>query len=135
MESHHSLSGETRLYLLPDREAKLRSRCRRTVVFVFRVSLPQKRKMQEWLLPFLHFWSKWRDSNSRHPAPKELLELFSNNLCSFLAPFIPDKLLFRTLVSTVSVCSKTEYGQKCGHIQTLPGSKVNRGAFSRYEVW
>ena len=29
------------------------------------------------------------------------MELFSNNFCSFLAPFIPEKLLFRTLVSTV----------------------------------
>ena len=29
------------------------------------------------------FLSKWRDSNSRHPGPKELLELFSNIFRSF----------------------------------------------------
>ena len=66
------------------------------------------------------FWSKWRDSNSRHPAPKELLELFSNIFRSFLVPFIPEKLLFETLVSAVSVYSKAVYGQKCGQIQALP---------------
>ena len=58
--------------------------------------------------------AKWRDSNSRHPAPKGLLELFSNNFRSVLASFIPDKLLFRTLVSTASACSEAVYGQKCG---------------------
>ena len=42
------------------------------------------------------------------------MELSSNNFRSFLAPFIPEKLLFRTLVSTVSVYSKPSYGQICG---------------------
>ena len=74
-------------------------------------------------------WSKWRDSNSRHPAPKELVELFSNIFVFFLAPFIPEKLLFRTIVSTVSACSEAKYGQQCGQIQRLPGSNENRGAF------
>ena len=80
-------------------------------------------------MPPFYFWSKWRDSNSRHPAPKELEELFSNLFGFILAPFIPEKLLFRTLVSIVSVCSESVYGQKCGQIQLLPGSKLNRGAF------
>ena len=40
-----------------------------------KVQTPQKR--------ILDFWSKWRDSNSRHPAPKARLELFSNNFRSF----------------------------------------------------
>jgi len=31
-----------------------------------------------------------------------------------LAPFIPEKLLFETLISTVSMCSKPGYGQICG---------------------
>ena len=39
---------------------------------------------------------------------------FSNIFRSFLAPFIPEKLLFETLVSTVSMCSKPGYGQICG---------------------
>ena len=69
-------------------------------------------------------WSKWRDSNSRHPAPKELLELFSNLSRSFLALFIPEKLLFETLFSTVSVCSEAVYGQKCGQAPVL---RQNRG--------
>ena len=42
------------------------------------------------------------------------MELFSNIFRSFLAPFIPEELLFETIVSTVSVCSKTGYGQICG---------------------
>ena len=123
--------------LLPIREAKLLC-CRRPaggnqlstgqLNLVFRVS-PLKRKKQGWLMPSLLFWSKWRDSNSRHPAPKARLELFSNNFRSVFASFIPEKLLFETLFSTVSVYSKTEYGQQCGQIQTLPSSKVNRGAF------
>ena len=65
-------------------------------------------------LPPFCIWSKWRDSNLRHPAPKKLWELFSNIFRSFLAPSIPEKLLFRTLVSTVSVYSKPSYGQICG---------------------
>ena len=64
--------------LLPIREAKLLC-CRRPaggnqlstgqLNLVFRVS-PLKRKKQGWHKPSLLFWSKWRDSNSRHPAPK-----------------------------------------------------------------
>ena len=55
-----------------------------------------------------------RDLNPRSPGPKQLTELFSNIFRSFLAPFIPEKLLFKTLVSTVSMCSKPGYGQICG---------------------
>lgn len=53
-------------------------------------------------------------SNFGFRCPKKLWELFSNNFRSFLAPFIPEKLLFETLVSTVSMCSKPGYGQICG---------------------
>ena len=67
--------------------------------------------------------------SSRHPAPKYLVKLFSNLFGSFLVLFVPEKLLFETLVSTVSVCSEASYGQQCGQIQRFPGSKVNRGAF------
>jgi len=42
------------------------------------------------------------------------VELFSNIFRFFLAPFIPEKLLFETLVSTVSMYSKPGYGQICG---------------------
>ena len=42
------------------------------------------------------------------------MELFSNKFRSFLAPFIPEKLIFETLVSTVSMYSKPGYGQICG---------------------
>ena len=41
------------------------------------------RKAQNPYQRILGFWSKWRDSNSRHPAPKGLLELFSNIFRSF----------------------------------------------------
>ena len=30
----------------------------------------QKKKCRYGIKPSLHFWSEWRDSNSRHPAPK-----------------------------------------------------------------
>ena len=63
---------------------------------------------------FRLLWSEWRDSNSRHPGPKKLWELFYNIFRSFLAPFISEKLLFKTLVSTVSMYSKPGYGQICG---------------------
>ena len=58
--------------------------------------------------------SEWRDSNSRHPGPKEILELFSNNFCFSLTLFIPEMLLSRTLVSDASMCSKPSYGQIYG---------------------
>ena len=80
----------------------------------FRVSHHANRKVQNPQKRILDFWSEWRDSNSRHPGPKKLWELFSNIFRSFLAPFIPEKLLFRTLVSAVSMCSKPGYGQICG---------------------
>ena len=80
---------------------------------IFRVSLHTNKKCYKPQKRFIAFWSEWRDSNSRHPGPKNLWELFSNNFCSFLTPFIPEKLLFETLVSAVSVCSKPGYGQIC----------------------
>ena len=63
---------------------------------------------------FRLLWSEWRDSNSRHPGPKYLVELFPKIFRSFLAPLIPEMLLFKTLVSTVSMYSKPGYGQICG---------------------
>ena len=59
-------------------------------------------------------WSEWGDSNSRRLDPKQLTELFSNIFRSFLASFIPERMLFETLASTVSMCSKPGYGQICG---------------------
>ena len=97
-------------------------------------SLPQTKIKGRQKPPF-YFWSEWRDSNSRHPAPKELLELFSNIFRSFLVPFIPEKILFRTLVSTVSVYSKAVYGQKCGQIPTLPERQRLSGSILLSAVW
>ena len=107
------------------RRDRRQTRLHRSLVFCFRAS-PLCKK-QERHNAFPAFWSKWRDSNSRHPAPKGRLELFSNIFRSFLAPFIPESMLFETLVSTVSVYSKTGYGQKCGQNQPHPGSRLNRG--------
>ena len=81
---------------------------------IFRVSLQSNKKCYKPQKRFIAFWSEWRDSNSRHSAPKYLVELFSNIFRSFLAPFIPEKLLFETLVSVVSMYSKPSYGQICG---------------------
>lgn len=52
------------------------------------------------------------------------MELSSKNFRSFLAPFIPEKLLFETLVSTVSMYSKPGYGQICGQ-KPLPWNLGN----------
>ena len=38
-------------------------------LLIVRVS-HSKEKCRHGIKPFLHFWSEWRDSNSRHPAPK-----------------------------------------------------------------
>ena len=59
-------------------------------------------------------WSEWRDSNSRHPGPKELMELFPNLFCSFLVLSAQVTMLSGTLQSAVSTCSRAVYGQKCG---------------------
>ena len=59
-------------------------------------------------------WSEWRDSNSRHPGPKELMDLFSNLFCSFLVLSAQITMLSGTLRSAVSTCSRAVYGQKCG---------------------
>ena len=37
---------------------------------IIRASLYENRKAQNLHKQILDFWSKWRDSNSRHPAPK-----------------------------------------------------------------
>ena len=44
----------------------------------------------------LVFWSEWRDSNSRHPGPKELMELFSDLFSSLLVLSTPKHRAFRT---------------------------------------
>ena len=59
-------------------------------------------------------WSEWGDSNSRHLDPKELMDLFSNLFCSFLALSVPKTVLSEPVLSTVSTCSEPVYGQKCG---------------------
>ena len=56
-------------------------------------------------------WSEWRDSNSRHPGPKELMELFSNLFCSFLVLSAQIPVLSEPVLSTVSTCSRAVYGQ------------------------
>ena len=112
-------SGETRLHFLPDGK-KIDVRLRQAVAGgthprrIYFSSLPPPMQKTGMARAIPDFWSKWRDSNSRHPAPKYLVELFSNLFRSFLAPFIQESMLFETLVSTVSVYSKTEYGQQCG---------------------
>ena len=93
------------------------------------------------LLRIADFWSGRQDLNLRLLAPKKLWELFSNNFRSFLAPFIPENLLFETLVSTVSMCSKPGYGQICGQAPVL---RQNRGyayfamkcsTFLTWDIW
>ena len=59
-------------------------------------------------------WSEWRDSNSRHPGPKEFMELFSNLFCSFLVLSTQNSVLSEPVRSTVSTHSKVVYGQICG---------------------
>ena len=94
---------------------------------IFRIS-PPKEISRNGIKPFLLIWSEWRDSNSRHPGPKKLWELFSNIFRSFLAPFIPEKMLFETLVSTVSMCSNLRYGQICGQ---KPLSQISGDFFAK----
>ena len=47
-----------------------------------RVSL-SKEKCRHGVKPFLHFWSEWRDSNSRHLHPNRVIIFF----LTFLSPF------------------------------------------------
>ena len=70
-------SGETRLHFLPvgKKIEVATSVCTggsnmplAYCDLIFRVSPRIKNK--RWQKPSLIFWSKWRDSNSRHPAPK-----------------------------------------------------------------
>ena len=82
--------------------------------------IPRNVKTASFRTENWRFWSEWRDSNSRHPGPKELMELFPNLFCSFLVLSAQVTMLSGTLQSAVSTCSRAVYGQKCGQILMLP---------------
>ena len=86
-------------------------------LLIVRVS-HSKEKCRHGIKPFLHFWSEWRDSNSRHPGPKKLWELFqtisapfwcllfrkscSLKLSSPLFPCAPNPVMVKYVVKTAS---------------------------------
>jgi hypothetical protein len=49
-----------------------------------------------------------------------IIKIFFRLFSPFLALFAPKKILFDTLVSTVSTCSEVVYGQRCGQ-KRFPG--------------
>ena len=66
---------------------------------------------------YLCYWSEWRDSNPRHPAPKRRRERFSIGEQPLPALSVPQKILSGALISIVSTRSKSRYGQTCGQKQ------------------
>ena len=97
-------SGETRYILIPrgmrimewSPSSRRPAAVHRTVALNCSSHAPYKAKIQVPQKQNLDFWSEWRDSNSRHPGPKELMELFSNLFCSFLVLSAPKNCAFRT---------------------------------------
>lgn len=53
------------------------------------------------------------------PAPQPALELFSKHLWAFRAFSVTNKMLFKHLISTKSVNSKSIYGMLCGRKNEL----------------
>ena len=115
-------SGETRYILIPrgmrimewSPSSRRPAAVHRTVALNCSSHAPYKAKIQVPQKRNLDFWSEWGDSNSRHLEPKELEELFSNSICSFLALSALNTVLSEPDRSTVSTCSEPVYGQKCG---------------------
>ena len=65
-------------------------------------------------------WSEMGDSNSRHLAPKGVLNTFYAHLQRFLVLFNLFYLLFDALISTVSECSSAVCGNLCGQNASRP---------------
>ena len=59
-------------------------------------------------------WSEMGDSNSRHLAPKAVYIIPYDDLCRFPAISSRLRILFKTLISTVSAHSTAVCSQTCG---------------------
>ena len=79
---------------------------------------------------------KQRDLNLWYLVPKQLQDLFSVAVWTFPARFVPVKTLSGALISTVSVRSKSRYGQTCGQKQNRSRqTPQNRGKPPGAFVW
>ena len=81
--------------------------------------LTQKNRLKRRL--FQVKWSEMGDSNSRHLAPKGVLNTFSARSWRFLAISYLFYLLFNALISVVSGCSRAVCGNLCGQKRFPPG--------------
>ena len=64
-------------------------------------------------------WSRRRDLNTRLLRPEESYKSPLLSEWLFIAVSAPHKILFGSLISVVSMCSKAVYGQLCGHTELL----------------
>ena len=106
------------------------SSCRRqrssALHLIVRVSLYTNKKVQKPHKRILDFWSKWRDSNSRHPAPKAGALPTALHL---------DKLpLFILLLIGISALPVAVPGSFLGvkHLRHLPTAATRSAPFSRH---
>jgi len=112
-------SGETRLHLRRKAQIEVATSvctggCNMPPAYcdlIFRVSLNTNKKCYKPQKRFIAFWSEWRDSNSRHPGPKRILNPTSNRLRHSLIISARKWMLSGHLVSAVSVCSDPGCGQ------------------------
>ena len=96
---------------------------------IVRVSLYTNKKVQNPLMRILDFWSKWRDSNSRHPAPKAGALPTALHL---------DKLpLLILLLIGISALPVAVPGSFLGvkHLRHLPTAATRSAPFSRHRRW
>ena len=74
--------------------------------------LTQKNRLKMRLFKF--FWSECGDSNPGPPAPKAVYIISYDDLCRFPAISSRLRILFKTLISTVSAYSTPVCSQTCG---------------------
>ena len=97
---------------------------------IFRVS-HSKEKCRDGIKPFLHFWSEWRDSNSRHPGPKPMSEPSDRPLAPSLAlsstPAVPLWNSFALFVSSATFVFWDLCGMEFCILKVLPTGIASGG--------
>ena len=69
-------------------------------------------------------WSRRRDLNTRPLRPEESCKTPLRHKWLFIAVSTPRQILLSGLISVVSVCSGTVYGQTCGHFSAPTNKKL-----------
>ena len=108
----------TNYYIMIGKEVQYRGRFLKSPhledLFCKQIVIEKNKKTAPEIVRFQGLWSEMGDSNSRPDGPKAVYIIPYDDLCRFPAISSRLRILFKTLVSTVSAHSTAVCSQTCG---------------------